>query len=437
MAARAEWAISVMDGPYPLVRCRWEGVHIMRQINDGAGRGKVNADSERVIGSDILDAGLQLISGMRRTTGSGDPERGYAFGEGAATLRSAAATVTRALPGGGWLGGAAGVYAEVTRRQAAAAETMAALDRGVRTVLDREADQVGQRRERLAEQAEHLTDVSSAAAAIAEVPGVGSALRAAFELNAVNAALGTCTAELDQLTREVAENAATLQQIAGEYSALAMRTASPAADDGISTPTAEPQMTADGAPSRVSTRSAMVEPDPAAGPGVVDRDVVDPNVVDPNVVDRDVVDRVASAPSDPATAQALPTEAVSGISSAVGVAGGLVGAVTTPLVAVLSGLAAVVGQSMSTLPAAAEGASAGTTDARTPVEGVGPEVARDGVEQRPDEDNRPGERDDLAGADPREVGDQTSASAESAGRAPAPADTVDPQRPPAPTRPPQ
>lgn len=403
-----------MDGAFPLVRCRWEGVHIMRQFGDGIGPGKVTADPSSVVGSDILAAGQRLIFGMRRTAGSGEPEQGHAFGGGALTFSDAEQAVASAHPGEHWLGGAARTYADANRRQADDIASMAVLDRGVQTVIAREANQIRHHRENLDGQANYLADLRRTTGSIAVMPGVGTALTAAFESAAVTTTLGACTGEIDQLTQEVAENVAALQQIAGEYSALAATSPEHVTvDEEVNPPPTErEQKPTPDAPSEASTAGTPIAESVAAP-----------------APEADVAGPVAAAP-DANTAPAMPAEAISGITSALGVVGGLIGAVVAPVTAALSGVAGAVGQSMSMLPSAAESPVAMARE-QTPEGGTVPDTDGDEISREKDSDAVSTEVEPDDGAGP------TAPSTESAEPPPASTDKLDPGHSPAATRPPR
>jgi EspA/EspE family len=193
-------------------------------------RGKFAAARKSVGGWGILDAGQRVIAEMLLTTGTGEPERGHGFAQSALQFRGAEQTVASARPTRHWTGAAARAYADANARQADRAVSMAVLDKGLHAVIAREAEQISHRRENLGGQAAHLADLRSAAGSMGRVPGIGRALRSAIELTAVNAALGTSRSELRELTREVGENAAALQEIAGEYVGLTLNPQVPEAE---------------------------------------------------------------------------------------------------------------------------------------------------------------------------------------------------------------
>jgi len=360
-----------------------------------------------VVDSEILGAGQLLIAGMRLTTGQGDPERGEPFGQGSARFGGAGETMGAAIPGDDWHGGGAEAYTVANRRQADRTASLAALDRGVQTVIAREAHQVAYHRGNLDDQANYLGGLSRLTRSISLIPGVGNATKTAVELAAVNAAIGVGSVELHQLSREVDENAAQLHALADEYSALA---------DAPSTP---PDLGAE-PPHRTPDDDAP-EPDPAGQP-----DPGQPAPAAEAATDQPVT------PGAPAAPAAMPTEAMSGMASAFGAVGGMIGSVVAPLAAVLTGVAGAAGQSLSTLTSAGD-LTAGTETGETPDDHEADRTARgDG------DDDPAGAQDTAAVGADAAVPAATGAESEVAD--PPPADKLDPQRPSAPpaaTRPPQ
>ena len=231
-----------------------------------AALGRLGGVVKGAAGSPILDAGQAVIAGMRLTTGSGDPERGEPFGLGAARFSRAGGTVASAYPMETWQGSGAQAYARANLRQVGRAESIATLDRRVQTVIAREAYQVAYHRDKLDEQSGYLGDLSYLTWSIAIIPGVGKAMKAAFELAAVNAALSICVAELYQLSQETGENAIQLRELAGEYSALIRKTAVPDFDD----PPPAPPSAAPSWPGSPSSESPSSGP-PSFGPPWSDR----------------------------------------------------------------------------------------------------------------------------------------------------------------------
>ncbi|MDO8835633.1 MAG: EspA/EspE family type VII secretion system effector, partial [Vicinamibacterales bacterium] len=257
------------------------------------------------VDSEILDAGQRLIAGMRLTTGWGDPEQGEPFGQGAAHFSSAGETVVSAAPGGDWDGGGAEAYATANRRQADRSAALAALDRGVHTVIAREAHQVAYHRGNLEDQANSLGDLGYLTSTMTRIPGVGKAMKSAVELAAVNAALTVCSVELYQLSQEVGENASQLRELAGGYSALAEGgTAPPELQD------APPQPPTDDSP--VPDPTDRPAPDqPAPSPGAVPPGALAAAAPAPAAV------AAGEQPVGPAerAAPAAPAEAMSGMAS--------------------------------------------------------------------------------------------------------------------------
>jgi hypothetical protein len=192
-----------------------------------------------VTGSEILDAGQLVIEGMRLTTGVGEPENGDRFGQGWSRFNDAGETLTSAFPNDSWAGAGADAYADQNRTQTGRTNTVALLDRGVQTVIAREAYQVSYHRDKLDDQSNFLADLSYMTMALALVPGYGKALKATVEAAAVKAALSICSLELYELSREANQNAAELQQAVDLY-AGACKTATRTSTQPPSIPPAPP-----------------------------------------------------------------------------------------------------------------------------------------------------------------------------------------------------
>ncbi|AFM14897.1 hypothetical protein Mycch_0069 [Mycolicibacterium chubuense NBB4] len=306
--------------------------------------------------SEILDAGQALIAGMRLTTGWGQPEQGEAFGQGAGRFADVADDLRSAHPGEEWQGGAAQAYAHVNRRQAGRAEAVATLDLDVQTVVAREAHQVACRRDTLDDQSDHLADLGDATRSLGLIPGVGKALKAAIELAAVNTALNVCSAELQQLSRETSDNASALRGLVGEYSALTRKTAPPSLGEEPPVPPSEdPPPASEGDEAIIDglDRESEAEPAPVAA-------AADPEIgtdVPASVVAAPPPPPMAGEPqppvwagaADPAATPAMAADPMSGMTSAFGAVGGMIGAVVAPLAAVLTGVAGAAGQSLTAL----------------------------------------------------------------------------------------
>lgn len=313
-------------------------------------------------GSPILDAGQALIAGMRLTTGAGDPERGEPFGQGSARFSGAGETVGSAYPVADWQGSGAQAYATANLGQAGRTEAMAALDRGVQTVIAREAYQVAHHRDRLDDQSNYLADLSYLTWSIALIPGTGKALKAAFELAAVNAALSICSVEIYQLSQEAGENAEQLRELAGEYSAFTRQATPPDLDGAPPNPLPdEPpgpgptEQDRPGHPVLVAVPGAprASQPAPAGSVPSSPRAGAAAPAADPNI--EAAGSSSAPGPAPMATSTAVPPDMTSGMAAAFGAVGGLIGSVFTPLAAVLTGAAgaaAAAGQSLSTLTSA-------------------------------------------------------------------------------------
>lgn len=270
----------------------------------------------------LLDAGLEVIAGLRRTTGSGEPERGEAFSSGARRFRAAEQLVASAAPTE-WTGAGAESYAAANRRQAQRVAAVASLDNAAGTVLARQADQIVHHRKAIDEEAYRLALLSRTSSEIATAPGVGPAIKATFEMAAVNSALDTCCDVLDRLTRHVHDNTDELRGIAEGYSAVT---------DGAAL--------TDGAV--LAEVAALTEGEPAPPGASPCRDTANPPA-------GDLAGEVAST-------QALPADGMSTLTTAMGAAGGMIGALVTPVAAALTGVAGTAAQALSSLPSSADSA---------------------------------------------------------------------------------
>ena len=197
----------------------------------GFNRGRGNMiDSKRLkeaAGSEILDGGQKVIEGMRLTTGAGEPENGDRFGQGWSWFNDAGETLTSAFPNDSWAGEGADAYIGQNRTQAGRTNAVALLDRGVQTVIAREAYQVAYHRDKLDDQSNFLADLSYVTMALGLVPGYGKAMKSTVEAAAVQAALSICSLELYELSREANQNAAELHQAVGLYAGAAETTCQP------------------------------------------------------------------------------------------------------------------------------------------------------------------------------------------------------------------
>jgi hypothetical protein len=283
----------------------------------GFNRGRGNRIDSKLLkdatGSEILDGGQKVIEGMRLTTGAGEPENGDRFGQGWSRFNDATETLTAAFPDDSWTGEAADSYSGQNRTQAGRTNAVALLDRGVQTVIAREAYQVAYHRDKLDDQSNFLADLSYVTMALGLVPGYGKAMKATVEAAAVQAALSICSLELYELSREANQNAAELRQAVGLYTGAA-ETAPPTQ---APTPSAPPPPPPPPPPGRGSPQR------PASG-GVVQTPAAAPIPTQ----------NIGAAPSPPAAAQlpAAPAAPSDGLAQ--------LGAALAPLGALLAGAAA-------------------------------------------------------------------------------------------------
>lgn len=312
------------------------------------GIGTLARNATGAFGSPILDAGQAVIAAMRLTTGIGDPERGEAFGHGATRFAEAGQTVGSAYPFD-WEGTAAQTYASANDRQAHRIESLARLDRNAQTVVAREAYQVAYHREKLDNQSNFLGDLNYLTWPIALIPGAGRALKAAFELAAVKAAVSICSVELGQLAREVGDNADQLRELTYEYAALSEPTS------GLD-PSSSPERSDEPAQNRQSDHrepAQRVASRPAAGAAAMARSAA-PFVANPS--------NPPARLAEPAPSTAPPAEMMHGLNSAMGIVGGMIGSVMTPIAAMLGGAVAAAGQLPSLSQPADVAAEIGETD---------------------------------------------------------------------------
>ena len=340
-------------------------------------------------GSEILDAGQLLIAGMRLTTGWGRPDPGEAFGHGAAGFTGAGQTVDTAYPRDEWAGSGSQAYASANRRQSGSAATLALLDRDVQTVIAREAFQVDSHRGTLDDQSDHLSALGYATWSLALVPGVGKALKAAVEMTAVNTALLVCSTELATLASETGENAAELRRLADGYSALTRKSAPPALDDELPTPTDDDEHDEERRPDTEPTPDVRPGRVPVAAPTAGEPSVVAPPAPAPAAVPPPMP--CAAAAEAPTATQAVPPPAASadpmaGMSSVFGAVGGAIGSVVAPLAAALTGVVTAAGQALSTATSAQPADSADRT----------PEPATSSTDEDPDHEPVEPRDDDVA-----------------------------------------
>jgi len=174
-----------------------------------------------VIGSDLLDHGQTVITGMKNTTGQGDPDRGDVFGDTQSTFDGLDETLRSAVPGNDWDGAGSYAYADQNTRQQLRAEAMADADHEVHKVLFREAAQITLRRGYLDDQCNFLANTSYVTFPLQFIPRYGEAMKMAIEVAALQAALGESYHQMTRLRSEVAQNVADLQQAVGRYSGVA------------------------------------------------------------------------------------------------------------------------------------------------------------------------------------------------------------------------
>jgi len=173
------------------------------------------------VGSDLLDYGQLLITGLKSTTGQGAPENGEVFGQAQTAFNGVNDTLKSAVPADGWDGSGSYAYADQNTRQQLRSEAMADADHEVHKVLYREAAQITLRRGYLDDQHNFLVNTSYVTFPLQFIPRYGEAMKMAVEIAALQAALGESYYQMNQLQSEVVQNAADLQQAVGRYSGVA------------------------------------------------------------------------------------------------------------------------------------------------------------------------------------------------------------------------
>ncbi|MBU8810798.1 hypothetical protein KL953_18100 [Mycolicibacterium goodii] len=171
--------------------------------------------------SPILAAGQHVITGMKLTTGIGDPENGRRFGEGANQLSTAGRTLSDAYPGDGWHSGASSAYLSQNSEQVTRTQALIHADQVVAAVLSREAEQIAMTREHLDSEADWLGDMSLVTMATGLIPYVGRAAQITAEIAMVTKAVGESTDQFMMMRDKADENAAEVRDALGQYEAVA------------------------------------------------------------------------------------------------------------------------------------------------------------------------------------------------------------------------
>jgi ESX secretion-associated protein EspA/E len=186
----------------------------------GGRAGEVAGKLLDAAGSDLLDFGQLVITGLKSTTGDGDPDSGEIFGQAQTTFDGVNETLKSAVPVG-WDGSGSYAYADQNTRQQLRSEAMADADHEVHKVLYREAAQITLRRGYLDDQSNFLANTSHVTFPLQFIPRYGEAMKLAVEIAALQAALGESFYQINRLQSDVAQNAAELQQAVGRYSGVA------------------------------------------------------------------------------------------------------------------------------------------------------------------------------------------------------------------------
>jgi hypothetical protein len=227
---RGLWTVKVIGELIEAI-ARGAGLKNVRELGErltksgrGSAGGRAGELAEKlldVVGSDLLDYGQSVITGMRNTTGQGDPEKGDVFGEAQSTFNGVNETLKSAVPDDRWDGSGSYAYADQNTRQQLRTEAMADADHEVHKVLYREAAQITLRRGYLDGQYNFLANTSSVTFPLQFIPRYGEAMKLAIEIGALQTALGESHYQMNRLQSEVAQNAAELQQAVGRYSGVA------------------------------------------------------------------------------------------------------------------------------------------------------------------------------------------------------------------------
>lgn len=181
--------------------------------------------------SPILAAGQHVITGMKLTTGVGDPENGRRFGEGADHMSAAGRTLDSAYPTSDWDSAASNAYLSQNSGQVTRAEALVHADQVVAAVLSREAEQIATTREVLDSEADWLGDMSLVTMATGLIPYVGRAAQTAAEIAMVTKAVGASTDQFMMMRDKADENAAEVRDAIGKYEAVAGDADDTTADD--------------------------------------------------------------------------------------------------------------------------------------------------------------------------------------------------------------
>ena len=162
-------------------------------------------------GSDLLDFGQSVITGLKSTTGQGDPD-GRSLRSGADEFRRGQrdAEIRRSRRGLGRLRRGCLCRSEHPTAAAVRGDGRRG-SRGAQGVY-REAAQITLRRGYLDDQYNFLANTSYVTFPLQFIPRYGEAMKMAVEIAAMQTALGESYYQMNQLQSEVAQNAAELQQ---------------------------------------------------------------------------------------------------------------------------------------------------------------------------------------------------------------------------------
>jgi hypothetical protein len=176
----------------------------------------------------IIEAGLLALMGMSNACGFAEPDQGQGFGLGSDAFQKIEEALGSTGAPASWTGDASSAYSGQNDVQQGRAKALAAADRKIQHVLEREAGQVKATRDVL----DHATTILSAAIipAIAAYgiefpPGAGVALSTEIQIAAVAATVPYATARFEELGYHAIDNADEIRQAAEAYGLIGSESA--------------------------------------------------------------------------------------------------------------------------------------------------------------------------------------------------------------------
>jgi hypothetical protein len=181
--------------------------------------------------SKVIAAAQLAISGMKTTTGSGDPYTGDQFRDSSERLANVVETLIHAeAHEDRWDGTAAQVYNATNASHRRLASDVQTADAEIAGHLDTEAGQVTRTRQTLDDQSDWLTKYDLATAVMNLTPPT-AALKFAMDLAAAAAALDTAGVTMAVLVKNSLENAGRIGEASKRYGVAAKDTSSTPLDD--------------------------------------------------------------------------------------------------------------------------------------------------------------------------------------------------------------